>query len=91
MPLHIPVLGAWQRVKIILCAGYNTLSFLMAEGTIETTREANTHTHTGSVECISATFPSHFHRPLKVSDDNANGKQARRDLFNFAVDFLFLF
>lgn len=83
------MLGAWQRVEIILCAGYNTLSFPMAEGTTESTREANTHT--GSVECISATFPSHFHRPLKVSDDNANGKQAQRDLFNFAVDFLFLF
>lgn len=43
--------------------------------------------HTGSVGCISAAFPSHFHRPLKVSDDNANGKQAQRDLFHFAVDF----
>lgn len=57
-----------------MCAGYNTLSFPMAEGTTESTREANIHR---VFECISATFPSHFHRPLKVSDDNANGKQAQ--------------
>lgn len=51
-----PVLGAWQRVKIILCAGYDTLSFPMAEGTTESTREANTRT-----QVLLNTFQQHSH------------------------------
>lgn len=41
----VPVLGAWQRGKMIPCAGCNALSFPMPGSAAESSREANTRTH----------------------------------------------